>query len=76
MAYIYQADVWCDECGKAIIDELTAQGKAPEDPDDETSYDSDDFPKSFDAESDEADGPQNCADDKCAGDYGTFLQNP
>ena len=75
MAYIYQADVWCDDCGRAIIDDLTAQGKAPEDPEDESSFDSDEFPKYYDAENDEGDGPQNCADGKCAGEYGTFLRN-
>ena len=76
MAYIYQADVWCDECGKAIIEDLTSGGKAPDDPDDQSSFDSDEFPKYFDAESNEADSPQNCADGKCAGGYGTFLRNP
>jgi hypothetical protein len=75
MAYIYQADVWCDECGKAIIAELTSQEKAPEDPEDESSFDSDEFPKHYDAENEESDGPQNCADGHCAGNYGTFLQN-
>ena len=75
MAYIYQADVWCDDCGAKIIADLTAQGKAPEDPDNESSFDSDEFPKHYDAENEESDGPENCADGHCAGDYGTFLQN-
>jgi hypothetical protein len=75
MAYTYQADVWCDSCGEAIRADLEREGKAPANPDDETSYDSDDYPKWYDAEGEEADGPQNCADGKCAGDRGTFLQN-
>lgn len=76
MAYIYQADVWCDACGERICAELDAEGRRPAEPDDQHTYDSDDYPKQFDAESDEADGPQNCASGNCAGTYGTFLQNP
>lgn len=75
MAYIYQADVWCDKCGEKIRAELTAQGKAPGDPEDERSYDSGDFPKYYDAENEESDSPDNCASGDCAGDRGTFLQN-
>jgi hypothetical protein len=60
MAYIYRADVWCDECGEAIRARLTAEGKAPADPDDEWSYDSDDFPKRA-GDDDESDCPQHCA---------------
>jgi len=83
MAYIYQADVWCDACGEKIRKELTAQGDAPEDVEDESTYDSDNFPKRYDAENEESDGPENCADGKCADvgkgrdarEYGTFLEN-
>ena len=82
MAYIYQADVWCDACGEAIRQQLTAEGKAPQDPDDERTYDSGDFPKYYDAEREESDSPENCADGKCGGThtegpncYGTFLEN-
>lgn len=39
--YIYQAEIYCEDCGKSIRDELIKQGKAPENPD----YDSDQFPK-------------------------------
>lgn len=60
MAYIYRADIWCDDCGQAIRDRLTAKGKAPADPDDEWSYDSDDFPKYVDSD-EESDSPQHCA---------------
>ena len=34
MAYIYQADLWCDPCGREIQKQLDAEGKRPEDPDD------------------------------------------
>jgi hypothetical protein len=76
MAYIYQADTWCDDCGKRMMGDLTRRGKAPVEPEDESSYDSDDFPKFYDAENEESDGPENCASGNCAGEYGTFLQNP
>lgn len=80
MAYIYQADVWCDACGNHIKAELEREGKVPEDIEDESSFDSGEYPKRYDAESEESDGPENCADGKCGGfangqSYGTFLQN-
>jgi hypothetical protein len=80
MAYIYQADVWCDSCGEHIKAELDRENKTPEDVDDESSFDSDEYPKHYDAESEESDGPENCADGRCGGfsngsSYGTFLQN-
>lgn len=70
MGYIYKADNYCDKCGDEICEELTKQGKAPEDPDNESTYDSDDFPKSADHESEESDSPQHCANCK------EFLENP
>lgn len=60
MSYIYQADVWCDDCGRAIRNRLKQEGKAPADPRDETSYDSDDYPKRA-CDDDESDTPQHCA---------------
>ena len=58
--YIYQADLWCNDCGKAICRKLKRAGKAPADPDDEWSFDSDDYPKRTD-DNEESDGPQHCA---------------
>ena len=58
--YVYQADTYCDSCGEAIRAQLRASGDAPADPDDEWSYDSDDFPKGPCAE-EETDGPDHCA---------------
>jgi hypothetical protein len=80
MAYIYQADVWCDTCGDHIKAELDKENKTPEDPEDESSFDSDEYPKRYDAENEESDGPENCADGKCGGfanghAYGMFLEN-
>ncbi len=68
MAAIYAADLWCDDCadlirGKIQSGEYPNHAKAPDDPDDETSYDSDDYPKP--AGDDEAsDCPQHCASDE------------
>jgi len=84
-AYIYCADIWCEACGRAIRERLAAEGKAPANSDDETSYDSGDFPKGpFEDGGGAADCPQHCA----AGadcleptvidgqKYGCFLDNP
>ena len=60
MSYIYQADVWCDRCGKEICERIQAEGHAPEDPDDEGSFDSDEYPKRGEDE-EETDSPQHCA---------------
>jgi hypothetical protein len=60
MSYIYQADIWCDDCGRAICERLTCEGKAPADPNDEWSFDSDDYPKRAN-DDDESDTPQHCA---------------
>ena len=43
--YIYEADIFCEDCGEAIRKQRICEGFAPENPDDESSYDSDDFPK-------------------------------
>jgi hypothetical protein len=66
--YIYKAALYCEACGSEIRAELTAKGKAPEDPDDEYSYDSDDFPKGPTDEG-ESDTPSHC--DSC----GRFLES-
>ena len=44
-AYIYQADIYCSACGGVLRTKLDAKGKRPADPDDETTFDSDDYPK-------------------------------
>ena len=68
--YIYQAALYCETCGKKICDSLRDEKKAPEDELDESSYDSDDFPKGPYADGGgEADTPQHC--DACH----AFLMN-
>jgi hypothetical protein len=53
--FIYAADQWCEDCGNAIRDRIISEGKAPSNPDDEASYDSDEFPKGPCEVEDEAD---------------------
>lgn len=65
--YIYAADIYCEECGKDIRAEITADGNAPLHPEDEWSYDSDEFPKGplLDGGG-ESDSPQHCgAEEDC-----------
>jgi hypothetical protein len=51
MPYAYQADMYCDDCARAVIEELDRQGI-------EDSGDTDDYPQ-YDAGS-EADSPCHC----------------
>jgi len=85
--YIYQADLWCGRCGRQLRRDLEAKGQAPDHPDDETSYDSDEFPKGP-HQPDASDTPDHCAagPDCLAADVvvepsgerrvGHFLKNP
>lgn len=69
MAWIYNADTYCDDCGKEIrrriLGEFKAKGqKPPFDPKDEDMYDSDEFPKR--AKDIETDAPCHCGNgDDC-----------
>lgn len=67
MGYIYQADTYCDGCGDEIRAEIA---DPPADPNDEHTYDSDEYPKVADVENEEADAPCHCA--RCH----AFLHNP
>jgi hypothetical protein len=42
--YMYQASLYCEDCGKKLRADLDKQGKTPADPDERT-YDSDEYPK-------------------------------
>jgi hypothetical protein len=44
-AFIYQADLYCEDCAVAIMARLTEEGKRPADPFNEHTYDSDNYPK-------------------------------
>jgi hypothetical protein len=69
--YIYAADTYCEGCGQAIRDRLTAEGHDPAKSEDEHTYDSDDFPKGPYADGGgEADGMHHC------GACGVCLGNP
>lgn len=72
LVFIYQAALLCHRCGNAVRERLTSEGKAPAQPDNESTYDSKDFPKVAGVEGDgqsEADSPQHC--DQCH----AFLHN-
>jgi len=72
--YVFQAALLCEDCGKAICDQLrnSIQALHPAfDESDESTYDSDYFPKGPYADGGgEADSPQHC--DHCH----VFLENP
>lgn len=57
--YIYQADLYCDDCAHDIMEQLKKAGKGPKDPEDLYSYDSNDYPKYVRKE--ESDCPEHCA---------------
>ena len=59
LVYIYAADIYCEQCGEAIREEVIHEGFVPDDPDDEASYDSGEFPKGPYLP-EEADCPQHC----------------
>jgi hypothetical protein len=70
-AYVYCAALLCSDCGEEARRDVANAGLAPADPENESSYDSDQFPKGpYPDGGGEADAPQHC--DHC----GTFLQNP
>lgn len=70
-AYIYRAALYCEGCTDEIKAILAKQGKVPAEPEDEYSYDSDDYPKGpFENGGGEADTPQHCNRCNC------FLENP
>jgi len=61
LVYIYATDIYCKQCGEAIRERITREGFAPAEPDDERSYDSDEFPKGpYPDGGGEADCPQHC----------------
>jgi len=84
--YMFQADLYCEDCGRDIQAKLRKEGKAPEDEDDEESFDSDDFPKGpYGEGGGEADGPHHCGSNEgclnaiklpCGSKIGAWLGNP
>ena len=65
--YMFQGALYCEDCGQAIQEEIRQDGKAPEDEDDERSFDSDDFPKGpFGDGGGEADSIHHCdSNERC-----------
>jgi len=59
--FMYQAKLYCQQCGLAIRAKLLTEGNAPTNPDDESTYCSRDYPKGpFPEGVGEADCPQHC----------------
>lgn len=70
-AFIYAADLYCEPCGSTIRADLDRAGKRPANPDHESTYDSDQYPKGPYADGGgESDSPCHC------GACGVFLENP
>lgn len=78
--YIYAADCYCEACGERLKETLPK----PTNPDDETTFDSDVYPKGpFDDAGGESDTPQHCGSGQdclspttIGGEkYGCFLEN-
>lgn len=66
--YIYRAAILCELCGEAARERLTQEGLAPREPDEEATYDSDNFPKGpHEVKSDGDGGRRETCDsmDKC-----------
>ena len=59
--YMFQGSLCCEDCGEDIRARLRKEGKAPEDEDDEGSFDSDEFPKGpYSDGGGESDSVQHC----------------
>ena len=70
-AYIFQADIYCADCAESIMAQIAAAGGKPADTSDESTFDSDVWPKGpYTDGGGESDTPQHCAG------CGTFLENP
>jgi hypothetical protein len=83
--YVYRADLYCVVCGESIRAALTRAGKAPREPENEPTYDSDYFPKGpYEDAGGDADTVHHCGwGARCldptviAGEtHGRFLENP
>lgn len=61
MAYAYQADLWCDDCGQMIRERIEQEGRTPPNPNDEHTYDSDEYPKYAPGGGGASDTPYHCA---------------
>lgn len=70
--FIFCADLYCADCGKGLRERLDNQGKRPPNVKDETTYDSDHYPKGpYGDGGGEADSPQHCA--SCSAPLGNPL---
>lgn len=84
--YIYAADCYCEDCAKSIKKHLRRIGRVPKNPNDETTFDSDCWPKGpYEKGGGASDTPQHCGSgETCVnamevGDgykVGVWLENP
>lgn len=69
--FIFDAEMYCEDCGESIRADLDLRGETPFDPDDETTYNSDEYPKGpYSDGGGESDTPGHC------GACRTYLGNP
>lgn len=69
--YVYQAALLCEGCGLTTKEKLDREGATPSNPGDESTYDSDRYPKGpYASDSNDADTIHHC--NHC----GLFLENP
>lgn len=64
LVYVYQGALLCEECGEAKRKELDAAGMTPANPNDEGSFDSNNYPKGP-TEEGESDSPEYCDHCEC-----------
>lgn len=85
-AYIYCADIYCEECAAQIKRDLKSKGLRPVNYRDESTYDSDEYPKGpYENGGGESDSPEHCGNHaRCLNAIvwpdgeksGCFLENP
>ena len=82
--YIYAAECYCDDCAKDIKKRILKEtGKKASDFRDETTFDSDEYPKGPSDDGASSDGPEHCASGEDCLDpteingekYGHFFEN-
>ncbi len=67
--FIYKGDIYCEDCGRAIRRAINKEGGKPAGFPDESTYESDEYPKGPYPQ-EESDGPDHC------GACHAFLENP
>lgn len=58
--YVYDANIYCEDCGDTIRREIEEEGHAPDDLYDEHSYDSNEYPTPYPDGGGVSDTPEHC----------------